>query len=57
MELCPLCETALAIKSAKYVIREDKLYMVQEMTCRNPKCDNYGQVVDTIEHELEVSKE
>ena len=57
MELCPLCETALAIKSAKYVIRDDKLYMVQEMTCRNPKCDNNGQVVETIEHELEVAKE
>ena len=57
MELCPLCNTVLVIKGSKYVHRDGKFYMVQEMTCRNPKCDNLGQIVEKIEHELPVEKE
>ena len=57
MELCPACKTALRIKASKYVLRGDKLFMVQEQTCRNDKCENNGVVVNTIEHELELSPE
>jgi len=55
--LCPACKTLLRVMSTKYVVRDDKLFVVQELTCRNPKCDNNGKVVKTIEHEKEVTFE
>lgn len=55
--LCPVCKTELRVSATKYVVRDEKLFVVQELTCRNPKCDNNGKVVDTIEHEREVSFE
>jgi len=55
--LCPVCKTLLRVMSTKYVIRDNKLFVVQELTCRNPKCENNGKVVETIEHEREVSFE
>lgn len=35
------------------MIRKDKLYLVQDLICRNPMCDHRHQVVDVIEHEIE----
>ena len=57
MELCPKCKTQLRIMNYKYVLRDGHLYMVQDLTCRNPNCENNGVVVTTIEHELELSPE
>ena len=57
MELCPKCDTALRITASKYIMREGEVYFVQELTCRNPQCENNGQVVDKIEHHIEVEKE
>ena len=54
---CPKCKTALRVSGTKYVIRDGKLFAVQDLVCRNPKCLNDGIVVKTIEHELPVSKE
>ena len=55
--LCPACKTELRVSASKYVYKDGHLYMVQELTCRNPKCENNGKVVATIEHEREVSFE
>lgn len=61
MELCPKCDTALRISATKYVLREIddkvKLFVVQELTCRNPACPNNGVVVDTVESEQPLSNE
>lgn len=55
--LCPKCKTLLKISASKYVNKDGKIYMVQELTCRNPKCPNDGAVVETIRHELPVETE
>jgi hypothetical protein len=54
--LCPKCNSLLRVNASKYVIRDGKLYMVQDLVCRNDKCENNGKVVKTIEHELKVSE-
>ena len=43
--------------ASKYVLRDGKLYMIQDMTCRNPKCENNGVVIESIEHELPLENE
>lgn len=59
--LCPVCNVAMAIKSSNHVINtegtEPKLFIRQNLACRNPKCSNYEKVVKTIENELPVLKE
>lgn len=54
---CPKCKTLLRISASKYVLKDGHLYIVQELACRNPDCDNNGKVVDRVETELEVTKE
>ena len=34
---------------------ETKVFTVQEMSCRNKQCSNYGKVVETVRHQLELS--
>ena len=41
------------IKGSHYLIRGEKLYLVQELMCRNPQCDHNGEIIETIEHEIE----
>ena len=55
--LCPRCKTLLVVKATRNVIRDNKLYVVQDLACRNPNCENNGQIVETIEHEQEVTFE
>lgn len=54
---CPKCETLARISASKYVYRDEKLYIVQEFSCRNPKCLNDGVVIAKEETELPVEKE
>ena len=54
---CPKCKTELRVNASKYVIKDNKLFVVQELVCRNPDCLNNGIVVKTIEHEKPVSFE
>lgn len=54
---CPRCKTLLRIVNTKYVVRDEKLFVVQELACRNPQCENNGQIVEKIEHEQPVSFE
>ena len=55
--LCPKCKTLLRVSASKYVLKDGKLFMVQDLACRNPKCLNNGAVVKTIKHELPVEEE
>lgn len=61
---CPLCNVEAAIAKSRYKIEGDKspdvetkLYIEQEMTCRNPNCSNYGTLIDTVKNELQLSKD
>ena len=59
---CPLCKVEMAISHAYTTVEGDKspdtetkVFTVQEMSCRNKQCSNYGKVVETVRHQLELS--
>ena len=55
---CPLCKIEAAISGSEYVLSgEKKLFIKQDMKCRNPSCSNYGKTIFTIKNELPVSKD
>jgi hypothetical protein len=54
--VCPVCKCELYIESSRYVIKDDKLYMVQDFICRNAKCTNKDKVVQTDSDELPVER-
>ena len=56
-QFCPKCKTLLRIGGSKYVIRGEKLYIDQDLYCRNPDCFNNGKKVETISTELPVEVE
>lgn len=50
---CNLCKSQLQIQNFRYEITGDdspdtptEVYVVQEMTCRNPQCPNKDKVVE-----------
>ena len=52
----------MAIKSTRYKTENDntpdketKLYIEQDMVCRNKECPNYGNVVDTIKNPVKLA--
>ena len=60
--MCPLCGTEMGITAAYQRVEGDespdtetKVFTVQEMSCRNKQCSNYGKVVETVRHQLELS--
>lgn len=62
--LCPLCKVEMGISNSRYKVENDttseketKLYIVQELTCRNSDCPNSGKVVETRRNTIPLSKE
>jgi len=58
---CPVCNIEAAIKAVKYVVEGDtsadeetKLYIEQEVCCRNPYCTNNGNVIKTVKTPLQL---
>ena len=58
---CPLCDVEMSIQKAYTEVEGDnspltetKVYTVHELTCRNKQCSNYGKVVETLKHQLEL---
>ena len=58
---CPLCKIEARIASSRNVVEHDdtpdeetKLYVVQELRCRNEQCINYDKLVDTVRIELPI---
>ena len=35
---------------------ETKVFTVQELTCRNKQCSNYGKVVETVKHQIDITQ-
>lgn len=54
--LCPKCKVEMRAK-ASYHIEGKKLFLWQQFFCRNRQCENYGQPVKTIKHEIPVEKD
>ena len=54
--LCPKCKVEMRAE-ASYHIEGKKLFLWQQFFCRNRQCENYGQPVKTILHEIPVEKE
>ena len=54
---CPKCKTLLRIGGSKYVLRDGKLFIDQDLYCRNPNCFDNNQKVETVATELPVEVE
>ena len=52
--LCPLCSIEARISKSAYVIRDNKLYIRFEYSCRNKSCSNYDKVIGEEESEVEA---
>ena len=59
---CPLCRVEGIISKTYTTVEGDnspdtdtKVFTVQEISCRNKNCSNYGKVFDTVKHKLNIS--
>ena len=51
------------IKASRYVVEGDKseteetkLFVEQDMECRNKKCSNYGTIIHTFKNPIKLSQ-
>jgi len=58
---CPYCGLTLMIMGSQYkTVNDDtpdkptELYLVQELMCRNPQCKHNGEIVNTVEHKIDL---
>ena len=55
---CPLCQLEMRISKTRNIIdtsgETPRLFVEQDMSCMNEKCENYDTVVDTVRSELPV---
>lgn len=58
---CPLCKIEMRIANSKNVVEHDntpdeetKLYVVQELRCRNKQCLNFDKLIETVKTELPI---
>jgi hypothetical protein len=58
---CPLCQVEMRITRSRNILENDdnpdiptKLFVVQEVSCMNKDCANYGKVVDSVKNELPI---
>lgn len=57
---CPLCQVEMRISKTRYKTTKEppiRLFAVQSLICRNKQCENFGAVVDEVEHELAVNED
>lgn len=56
MDSCPKCKVELAVYNGGYMEGEDgKIYRVLFQRCRNPKCTDYNETVNTIRQEIPIT--
>ena len=58
---CPLCKTEMRITSTRYVTENDdtdtldtKLFIEQDLSCRNKNCSNFEKVVEATKTEIPI---
>ena len=61
---CPDCGCRMKIERTYLEIEGDdspsletKVYSVQELCCRNPKCIRYGRMVQQVRHRIDRQEE
>lgn len=61
MELCPSCLTQMVIgRSYLKIVGDDspdtptQVFTCIELKCKNPRCERYNQVIETVEHPQQV---
>ena len=59
---CPKCGIEMGIKSTRHRVENDntpdketKLFIEQDLVCRNKECTNYGSVVETIRNPVKLA--
>nr|DAK54877.1 MAG TPA: Ogr/Delta-like zinc finger protein [Caudoviricetes sp.] len=59
---CPLCNIEMSIQRSYTEVTGDnspdtetQVFTVQELTCRNKQCSNYGKIVETAKTQLHLS--
>ena len=61
METCPKCGGSLFISRSYTTLEGDtladaKVWTNVEQVCRNPRCEDYQRVVDTVKIEQEIAR-
>ncbi len=61
MELCPKCSSSLFISKSFTTIEGQtvdtaEVYTNIQQICRNPQCDNYQKIVDTVKIKQEITR-
>lgn len=58
---CPICQVEMRICRSRNVVENDdtpdaptKLFVEQDLMCRNKECQNFDKVVDTVRNELPI---
>ena len=58
---CPICRLEMSIQSSRHKVENDdtpdketKLFIEQDMTCRNKQCPNHGKVVETVRNPIKL---
>ena len=58
---CPLCDAELRIVKVRNVLENDnkpdvetKLFIEQDLACKNEKCQTYDKVVQTVRNEQPI---
>ena len=58
---CPLCNCDGLIKASRYVVEGDnsaleetKLFIEQDMICRNKNCGNYNKVFTIVKNPIKI---
>ena len=61
--LCPKCKTLLCIQKTYQRVEGDaspdtptKVFTVQELMCRNKKCENFEKIVHTVQTMIYASE-
>lgn len=62
--MCPLCKIEMRINATRHVLvdddtpdKETKLFVEQDLICRNKNCTNFQKVVQTVKTQLQLSKQ
>ena len=57
--LCPLCKTQMRITATRIVVTGDespdtvtRVFIEQDLSCRNPACVQCGKVVETVKTQI-----
>lgn len=55
---CPLCDIEMRITASRNIVKMEgdvpHLFIEQDLSCLNEKCENYNTVVETVSNEQPI---